>query len=182
MKRKKADPDRQQDFEKRQFVRKAERARQLVGAEHEKVEILEDAEQRQMHRDRDAENDSLAAVVAGPVDQQPGEVADRRAEREQKAEPPIPLGVKKIARDDEHGFFRRESSCRAPTIAAATTRKKIRNAEVGNSIGAQPRAPSSGSVPSIERSFPPRDPAPPTPLVAVGERRGKPSRVAAAPA
>src|SRR3954452_17318678 len=61
-----------------------------------------------MYRDRDAENDSPAAVVAGPIDQQSSEVADRRAEREPKAEAPVPLGVKKIARDDEHGFFRRE--------------------------------------------------------------------------
>ncbi len=50
VKREKADADRQQDFKKRQLVREAERARQLVGAEHKKIEILEDAEQRQMHR------------------------------------------------------------------------------------------------------------------------------------
>ena len=46
-------------FEKRQFVLEAEQLRQPVGAEHEKIEILEDAEQPEMGGDREAEHQPL---------------------------------------------------------------------------------------------------------------------------
>ena len=56
VKREERDPDRQQDLEERQLVVQPEAARQLVRAQHEKVEILEDAEQPQMQRHRAAED------------------------------------------------------------------------------------------------------------------------------
>src|SRR5206468_3250695 len=74
-------------------------------------------------------------------------------------------------------------------------RKKIRNAEVGNSIGAQPRAPPGipptrdppdAPVPPEARILPeyrafisPSRPRSPDPLVAVGGGRGKRSAISA---
>ena len=127
----------------------AERPRRLVGAEHEKIEILEGAEQREMQPNRDPEHDLAALRVPCRADDPPGEIGQRGAEPEQKAEAPIPLCIEVVAGDNQHRLLRREAlfECRDDSGHSKKEQEKMGSREQ-HSLSRRQAAQTKGGPPT----------------------------------